>query len=260
MGMPIKDPQIKERIDKKCQADLAEIHERMKQVSVERAYRVIGMLEQTAKEIEHQIVPQLQNLIQDWKKRVFYTEIGLGIFFVILVGLWLEMTGTSLPSLPDRFVTLGILAGVFVVIGVFLHLKICKWATGTILSQIKSEKNTDEFTREGLTRAFRKNTTTTRALFIWLIDQPVGWGNRMHRRIGDILGSVNSYVQNLNDRFTNPSGKKSDEPVPPTTEPASTEPAPPPMTAPISTEPAPPSSPPAQSPEPESEKSPAAGA
>ena len=246
MGMPIKDPQIKERIDKKCQADLAEIHERMKQVSVERAYRVIGMLEQTAKEIEHQIVPQLQNLIQDWKKRVFYTEIGLGIFFVILVGLWLEMTGTSLPSLPDRFVTLGILAGVFVVIGVFLHLKICKWATGTILSQIKSEKNTDEFTREGLTRAFRKNTTTTRALFIWLIDQPVGWGNRMHRRIGDILGSVNSYVQNLNDRFTNPSGKKSDEPVPPTTEPASTEPAPPPA------------SPSAQSPE--VEKSPAAGA
>jgi uncharacterized membrane protein len=267
MGMPIKDPQVKERIDRKCQADLAEIHERMKQVSVERAYRVIGMLERTAKEIEHQIVPRLQNLIQDWKKRVFWTEIGLGIFFfVILVSLW--------PELPSNSSVLGILGGVFAVIGVFLHFKICKWAKGKILNKIKSEKDTDEFTREGLMRAFRKNTTTTRALFIWLIDQPVGWGNRMHRRIGDILGSVNSYVQNLNDRFTNPSGKKSDEPVPtttkpastkpappPTTEPASTEPAPPPTTEPASTEPAPPpASPPAQSPAPESEKSPAAAA
>jgi hypothetical protein len=29
----------------------------------------------------------------------------------------------------------------------------------------------------------------------------------MQRRIGEILGSVNRYVQELNDRFTNPSGK-----------------------------------------------------
>jgi len=85
-----------------------------------------------------------------------------------------------------------------------------KIAANKILKQIQSEI-TDDHTREGLMRAFRKNTGTFRALFIWLISKPVGWSQRQHRRIHDVLNSINNhYVPKLNDRFTNPSGKQLD--------------------------------------------------
>jgi hypothetical protein len=35
----------------------------------------------------------------------------------------------------------------------------------------------------------------------------VGWGRRAQRRLKDVLIEANRYVQDLNDKFTNPSGK-----------------------------------------------------
>ncbi|RKZ42787.1 MAG: dynamin family protein [Gammaproteobacteria bacterium] len=212
--LPIEDPKTRERIDKKCQADLEEIQNRMKQVGVERAYRVIGILENTAKDIEHHIVPRLRNLVQSWKSQVFWTEMVLGVFIVVLAASWFGMTSISLKVFDlQNPVNLWIFGGVLITVSAFLHLKICKWAANSILKKLQCEKEINEDTREGLMRAFRKNTTSPRALFIGLINEPVGWGNRMHKRIGNILGNVNSYVQKLNDQFTNPSGKATDKPA-----------------------------------------------
>jgi GTPase SAR1 family protein len=210
--LPIENPQIRERIDKKCQIDMKEIHERMEQVGVERAYRVIGMLEHTAKDIEKYVVPQLRDLIQRWKKRVFWTEVTLGTSLVIVTWLWFEITGMNFPQVqinlqdPIMLGMLGTVGIVTFIVGLLIHLKIANRAANKILKRLKSEI-TDEYTREGLTRAFRKNTTVSRALSIWLISQPVGWSNKMHKRISGVLANVNRYVQQLNDRFTNPSGK-----------------------------------------------------
>jgi uncharacterized membrane protein YccF (DUF307 family) len=174
------------------------------------------MLEHTAKEIETKIVPQLQELIQNWKSRVFWSEVSLGVLLVILAGAWFAMTGTwaSLSSLFGQLnsTRLAIMLGIIGIVGIVVHLKVCKSAAQKILKRIQSE-NTDEHTREGLVRAFRKNTGASRALFIWFIDQPVGWSNRTRQRLSKVLGSVNKYVQKLNDRFTNPSGKQI-EPTP----------------------------------------------
>jgi len=214
--LPIEDPKTRERIDKKCQADLEEIQNRMKQVGVERAYRVIGILEHTAKDIEHHIVPRLRNLIHSWKNRVFWTEMVLGVFIVVLAGFCFKMTDMNLKVFDlQNPVNLWIFGGVLITVLAFLHLKICKWAANRILKKLQCEKDINEDTREGLMRAFRKNTTPPRALFIGLINEPVGWGSRMHKRIGNILGNVNSYVQKLNDRFTNPSGKAIKKPASP---------------------------------------------
>ncbi|MEK8019015.1 MAG: dynamin family protein [Candidatus Parabeggiatoa sp.] len=214
--LPFEDALIKERTEKKCKVDMTAIHNRMEQVGVERAYRVIAMLEHTAKEVENKIVPQLQELIQNWKNRVFWSEVSLGVLLVILASVWFAMTGTwaSLSSLLGKLnsTTLGIMLGIMAIVGIVVHVKICKNAAQKIIKRIQSE-NADEHTREGLVRAFRKNTGTSRALFIWLIDQPVGWSNRTQQRLSNVLGSVNNYVQKLNDRFTNPSGKKI-EPTP----------------------------------------------
>jgi len=53
-------------------------------------------------------------------------------------------------------------------------------------------------------RAFRKNTSIWHSVFH---KRPVGWGRRAQRRLKDVLIEANRYVQDLNDKFTNPSGK-----------------------------------------------------
>jgi len=208
MELPEK---VKERIDSKCEADRTEIYDRVGQVGRERAYRVISLLEHTVKDIEEKIVPQLTDLIQRWKKRVFWNEVTLGFIVVVLAGLWFGLTGTAsemwskLTNLEPM--ALGILGAVVVIVLAFLHLKIGKRAANKIVKQLEYEITNDS-SREGLTRAFRKNTGTLRTLFIWFVSQPVGWGNKTQQRLHNTLSKVNSYVQQLNDRFTNPSGKK----------------------------------------------------
>ncbi len=209
----IEDQQVKQRIEKKCQADLEEINNRMKEVSVQRAYSIISLLEKTGKDIEDKIVPQLEGLIQRWKTRTFWTEVSFGIILIAIIAFAIETTvGWSGFTNLDTM-TLDIIMGGLLIAAIIFHLKMAKIAANKILKQIQSEI-TDDHTREGLMRAFRKNTSTFRALFIWLISKPVGWSQRQHRRIHDVLSSINNnYVPKLNDRFTNPSGKQQ-APVP----------------------------------------------
>jgi GTPase SAR1 family protein len=213
--IPIEDQQVKQRLDKKCQADLKEINRRMEEVSIQRAYGVISLLEKTGENIEDKIVPQLQGLIQHWKQRTFWTEVTFGIILIAIIAFAIETTiGWNWFTKLDTM-TLDIIMGGLVIAAIIFHLKMAKNAANKILKQIQTEI-TDDYKREGITRAFKKNTGTFRALFIWLISKPAGWSQRQHRRIREVLNSVNNhYVPKLNDRFTNPSGKLPDtlEPI-----------------------------------------------
>ena len=44
-AVPIEDPQRRARFEEKRDLDLAEIYKRIDEVSVERAYRIVGMLD-----------------------------------------------------------------------------------------------------------------------------------------------------------------------------------------------------------------------
>ncbi len=61
VAIPIEDEKRRARFENKRDADMAEIHERMEQVEVERAYRIIGILENTAKRIEEDLMPRLES-------------------------------------------------------------------------------------------------------------------------------------------------------------------------------------------------------
>ncbi len=204
---------VKERLEKKSQTDMQDIHARMEQIGVERSYRVIGMLEHLTKDLEQNIVPQIRCLLQRWKKRVIWTEFSLDVAVIILIGLWFAITdntwnGTWQQLMGLGNVPLGIIAGFIFIIGLWVHLKIGDMAANKIQKQLQTEV-TDEQTRDGLTRAFNKNTGTWNTLFIWFVDQPVGWSNKTQQRLNEILNNVNDYVQKLNNRFTNPSGTSS---------------------------------------------------
>jgi hypothetical protein len=56
-----------------------------------------------------------------------------------------------------------------------------------------------------LLKAFRRNTRWWRSVFY---KQPAGWGPRARRLLKEVLMEANYYVQELNNKFTNPSGTK----------------------------------------------------
>ena len=71
------------------------ILERIDQVEVERAYRIIGVLEQTARAIEEQVVPTLREARRRWKKRVLWAD-GV-VFALIAAALIASANSCSVP-------------------------------------------------------------------------------------------------------------------------------------------------------------------
>jgi hypothetical protein len=71
-------------------------------------------------------------------------------------------------------------------------------------------------------RAFKKNSHWYRSL---LMRKPAGWGRRAQRRLAKVLEDTNTYIQKLNDMYTNPSGSENGhlETGLPTAEPAPAE-------------------------------------
>jgi GTPase SAR1 family protein len=211
--MPFPNPQVEERFKQKCQTDMKEIRDRMDQVTIERAYRVVGKLEQMANEIEHKIVPQLQELIQRWKARVFKTELFLmgllllgGAIGYATTHITVDLTHWQQPMM------LGV-AGVIALLAIIIHVKIGKMVANGMIKRLQREMS-DDGLREQVICAFRRNTGWFRSLFIWFVNQPVGWCQTTRRQIYKILNRIDGYVQNLNNRFTNPSGRKSEQPEP----------------------------------------------
>jgi len=207
VAMPIENPKVKERFEAKREADMKDILKRMNQVSVERAYRIIGVLDQTARDIENRFIPQLRDLIQRWKSRVFWTDSLVFLLLLILVGLAYGVGALTMEMLPEDMVMLGISAAVVIVALNLLHIKISGWAANSILKKLQHEI-ADEHVRTSLTRAFTKNTGLIRILFLPFVKEPAGWGKAARKSIHSIFNKANDYVQNLNDRYTNPSGKE----------------------------------------------------
>jgi hypothetical protein len=217
VAVPIENAELRKRYEDKRDRDLALIHERMANVSVERSYRIISLLDQTAKDIERKWIPELGECIRRWRVRTLWFDAGfysllLLLFVAITVGLdyweglrfsppWLESAGS-----------IGWLTVIIVIIGVFLaylHFLARKIAGRGVIRWIQ-KKFLNEEDAARLTHAFRKNSRPWRSIFA---RQPAGWNKRAVKKLKDIVQEADSYVQMLNDRFTNPSGEKRDKHV-----------------------------------------------
>jgi hypothetical protein len=209
-GVSIDDEGLRRRFEWKRDQDVAEITNRIEQVSVERAYRIVGALEKRAQELEDHYVPLIRDLIGRWRRLVLRWDFGL----LLLAGLAVALVAVLSPATADlirsAFAELMdnppwavAAAAVVVVIVLYLHFMARRWAKRRILRAIR-EENTDE-EAERLGRAFQRNTRIWRSIFA---PDPVGWSGRNRKLLRRIVASANRLVQTLNDRFTDPSGKR----------------------------------------------------
>lgn len=201
LALPIEDEALRARFEEKRDADMAVIYDRIHQVEVERAYRIIGVLEKTAKTIEQDLVPQLRATKSMWRRRVLALDsIIFGLTAVGLIGLsivfplgWLLITGEPILALASFAAAYGI--------ALYLHSLVKKIAARTVVRKLQMIKEFDA--RAALINAFRKNTRFGSTAFS---TNPSGWGQGARKRLSKVLADADRYVQALNDQFTDPSG------------------------------------------------------
>ena len=208
---PIEDEAKRARYEKKRDEDLSEIHSRMQEVEVERAYRIVGALRKSTADISDGAVPLLQKAIRLWRNRTLVAD---GIVFGLLLAIFLVWSIGSghwrgLVYEPEWLLTLKtiawgpeILAVILILIGTAAHFGIRRLAAKSLGRWIRKQQK-KEGLHGNLIEAFAYNTRSWRPLFA---RSPVGWGSRAKRRLHKITEDCDSYVQTLNDRFTNPSG------------------------------------------------------
>ncbi len=210
-AMPIPDDALRHRFEAKRDADLAEIHGRMDQVRVERAYRIVGDLEKLAREVEDLRVPEIRDMLKRWRTGVLRRD-GF-LFGAVALACLAAYIATGHPFtngvVPEwlswvfdaswRWIPfLVLVAG-----GCgWLHYLARKWAAGAVIRQVE-KSHAHGPTREGILRAFAKNTAFWRSIFF--VD-PAGWGTRARRLLGSVIADSERYIQSLNDRYAHPSG------------------------------------------------------
>jgi len=229
----ITDQTILTRFESKRDRNVAEIQDRIEEVKVERSYRIVGMLEQHARMLEHQVVPKVRQFLEMWRRRVVWMDggifIGAVILFLVLTlwrGYWDGLTlrlpfGNTIHAHP--WISWALIAAVVVGAGA-IHFWIRKGAAARI-SQRLIETISEREGVQQYARAFRKNSRWWRTVFR---KAPTGWNKRKAARLKKVVDDANGYIQRLNDVYTSPSGKA----IPPVEAPTETfEPAesPPPV-------------------------------
>lgn len=212
-AVPIEDPKLKERFESKRAQDMAAIEERIDQVEVERAYRIIGVLEHTAQTVQNEVIPRLRDARERWKRRVLWFD---GIFFALLAAAgiaWsLQMSGLGasvadqplVVAMTDSPLGWGLFAAGIALILFSIHIGLRRIAAQTVVNQLEREDDDGHAdVKEWVVRAFKRNATVWRPLFG---RDPVGLGRGVRRRLARVLNEADQYVQSLNNRFADPSG------------------------------------------------------
>ena len=204
LSLPIDDEALKRRFEEKRDTDMRDIEERIRQVEVERAYRIVGAMEQQAYAIRDKAIPAITRLKQLWSRRVLRGDLlVLGLLAAGVVGVSLVTGGfaalaslvLSLFSDPVAMLSTIIVLALLVVV---IHFVVRKLVTEFMAKRLEGSDD------EPYTKAFRFNTRFYRSVFS---HSPVGWGGRSKKAIDEVLEHATDFVESLNDQFTNPSGQ-----------------------------------------------------
>ncbi len=206
---PIESEHLRRRFEAKRAHDMSEILGRIRQLEVERSYRVTGRLEQTAEAIRELIVPRLAAARRAWKRRVLWLDaIAFGALAILAVVL-VAMNGTlgDVAAIDDWFrantVAGWLVIAAMIVAAWLLHRLLRRIAARGVQRQI--ERDTALGTHAPrVTRAFERNA---RSWWPFFAERPLGWSRGVRRRLEQVLSTAHASIQELNDRYANPSGR-----------------------------------------------------
>ncbi|MEO5337397.1 MAG: dynamin family protein [Magnetospirillum sp. WYHS-4] len=209
-AVPIADAGLQARFQAKRDKDLGEIMARLKDVEVERQYRIIGTLERVANEVEREIVPALERAIARWRRRTAAAEIwSVGLVLGVLAALEVGTDGGILRAIGEWYMAMSLQGqGAFLAaVAVFLliaHLWLRDLLGRSIAKGLPGKFGAVELSPRA---AFVKNLGSLRGLFS---RNPVGWGAGTQRKLQEIRDEAARHVQRLNDLYTDPSGRQRD--------------------------------------------------
>jgi hypothetical protein len=207
VAAPMQDEAMRRRFKAKKDEDLAEIYSRIQQVEIRRAYRVVDVLAQIAKDLEEDWVPRLRRWLKGWRRRVWiYDAIVIVLAGLLTLGCYLAFRATT----DEAFAAIAAGGAVTIITGVVLfilmiaiHFGFRRLAASQMSTKIRREAPPDS--AKDLRRAFRRNTRWSRNM-LWR--NPVGWNFLARRLVKKTIDNRTDYVQDLNDRFANPSGSE----------------------------------------------------
>lgn len=213
-AVPFDNPEVKKRYEKKREEDMKDINDRMQQIEVERSYRIVSKLEQTAKEIKNHAVSKLTDMLNRWKKRVWLFD-GL-IFATLALLVSITLTLSDGWSWANSFIanamageTASLIGFVFLLIFIgFIHFSIRGASARHVLKKLADEIGDNNDTYKQYAMAFNKSTAAYRPMFF---SHPAGWHEVSEQILDDVINEANDYIQALNDQFTNPSGIDNNE-------------------------------------------------
>lgn len=211
---PIDDEQVRNRLEHRLQSDMQAIHQRIEQVGVERAYRIVGMLKKTVLEINDDIVPRLESYLERWRRAVLWTDAALfgsvfaGFLLLTLWGGYWQGLNLQLP-LWSRIAASPLLrntiAVLLIAVAVSLHFRVRRAAAARVGRKMIADV-ADPNRVQNYKRAFSRNTRWWRS--IWL-HKPAGWRGRTRKSLAAVLEKADDFIRSLNDAFANPSGRPS---------------------------------------------------
>jgi hypothetical protein len=217
-AIAIPNEHRRQRFEHKRDQDLGEILSRMERVEIERAYRIVATLRETAHGLLDEAMPILKGAVRRWRARVLLTDtllIGLAgalfLYWSIGAGHWQGLTYQP-PWLAWLAAELQwgprALVGILIALALGVHFGVRKLAALSVMPWLRKQVARSQPPGH-LISAFRANTRFLRPV---ILGAPAGWGAFSQGRLEEVLHDCETYVQTLNERFTNPQGLKETKP------------------------------------------------
>ncbi|SFV61959.1 FIG00807778: hypothetical protein [hydrothermal vent metagenome] len=199
----IEDEALAKRLKDKKDVDLGKILERMEQVRIERAYRIIKSLEDFAKDIQDKKIPLLQKVLKGWWKRVIITDVSV-LALLAGAGAWADSSFGISQTLLASSTTTMMTAGALAVIMMVTHSKARTYFAKSLASKWK-EKDI------AISKAITHNTTWWKLFFG---AGGADWHKVTKTKLQDIIDEGKTLIQKLNDQHIHenevPEDKKED--------------------------------------------------
>ncbi|MGQ9658548.1 MAG: dynamin family protein [Thermochromatium sp.] len=209
VAIHIPDEHRRQRFEKKRDEDLNDIYRRMEHVEVERAYRIIAALRKSVTEFTRDSVPLLQEAMRRWRRRTLIAEAVLLVGGVTAFMAW-SLKAHHWQGMTYRAEWLDLVKGIpwgvmglegsLLVLAILTHFAIRHLAQISLMPWLY--KRVERLNPPGdPIAAFQKNTRFWRPV---ILGRPFGWGRKTRLELDEVLQSCESYIQTLNERFTNP--------------------------------------------------------